>query len=150
MYEIFDDLERVGWDDEDWLRSWPSLIWYQGTICLGLPHYWWHEENDMDFKSWPSVRVWVGLRVQNVFDLPHLWMKGLNKLRGLQRFLWFEDLDWHTNCVWSALVIGRHGEVKKWWGTSNVAPSVTMMVRVKLPYLGINDMSYEWWNEATV
>ena len=35
-------------------------------------------------------------------------------------------------------------------GTLDVASSVTMMVRVKLPYLGINDNSYEWWNEATV
>jgi len=35
-------------------------------------------------------------------------------------------------------------------GTLDVASNVTMMVRVKLPYLGINDKSYEWWNEATV
>jgi len=41
--------------------------------------------------------------------------------------------DWRTNCVWSAQVMGRHGEVIKWRWTSKVALSVTMMVRVKLP-----------------
>jgi len=29
-------------------------------------------------------------------------------------------------------------------GTIDVTSSVTMMVRVKVPYLGINDKSYEW------
>jgi len=29
-------------------------------------------------------------------------------------------------------------------GTLDVVSSVTMMVRVELPYLGINDKSYEW------
>jgi len=33
----------------------------------------------------------------------------------------------------------RHEEVEKMMGTSKVALSVTMMVKVNLPYLGIND-----------
>jgi len=77
MYEISDGLEGVGWDDKDRLGSWPSLIWSQGTKYVWTcPSYWWHEENDMDFKSWPNLRVWIGFRVQNVFDFPIYWWKG--------------------------------------------------------------------------
>jgi len=38
MHKISHGLEGVGWDGDDRLKSWPSLIWSQSTICLGLPY----------------------------------------------------------------------------------------------------------------
>jgi len=65
-----------------------------------------------------------------------------------------------TSLIWGpglthklCLICPSYSKAWRGWnvvGTLDVAPSVTMMVRVKLPYLGINDKSYEWWNEATV
>jgi len=118
-------------------------------VCLGLPQllmtwrkcYGLQKLTHCESMDWPQGTkcVW----------LPHLLTKGLDKLRRLQRFLWFEDLDWHRLC----LICSSYSKACRGWnvvGTLDVAPSVTMMVRVKLPYLGINDKSYEWWNEATV
>jgi len=83
-------------------------------VCLGLPQLL------MTWRKWYGLQKLAQLESMDWLQgtkyvwLPHLFMKGLDKLRGLQIFLWFEDLDWHTDCVWSAPVIVRHEEVKMW------------------------------------
>ena len=109
------------WLGRGWMR-WQGptreLTWFDlvlgHQVCLGLPQLL------MTWRKWYGLQKLAQLgsidwlQGTKCVCLPHLLMKGLDKLRGLQRFLRFEDLDWHTDCVWSTQVIVRHEKVEMW------------------------------------